>query len=571
MGLDMAKQDKQKETGQTEKGQGLLGRLFRTWKKEDPISASGLPEGATSYTGSKHPFLPGQGNPGDDNPPTSSGLVTELAQLVHETPAFRQMSYDLLSFMANDATIDSALKMHLSHALSAKTDTGEIVFIESVSDAEDPIVNDLRDTFKDLINRDVSRWAYQAALFGVCYIRPYVKPGQGVVHIRHDYYTHPSRVKEFERAGLLVGYTCEHQRPHKTGGQLRLMEPWKLVSMKIPQYAVSDAAEPMRLNNEMFDIDDDDYMNESPVETQNYGTSLVIRAYAPWVDLHEGLIAVNAARRNSSKVDRFVGVNTGKDNPTKAAQYFNAIANQFNKTSRDRAKQSLKKGYISTVDTKLYPISSTGSGRIEIQTETSPVDITTIADIDYHTSRLCAALGVDKSLMGYTDDMTGGLGEGGFFRMSILAAIKANLIRQAVLEGLENLFEIHVAAKHNKIYPDGQKPWRITFNSLNTAIEKEEADSRESRINFAASVAGLMQMLDQEMQTVNIPEFFNWMFTDLLKVDEEQFKAMINTAKAENLDKEYDDSAVMDSALNVENPELKNLIYKTITEVFAND
>ena len=570
MARKQAKQDKDAEGSQGNKP-GLLGKLFRTWKKEDPVSASGIPEGATNYTGSKYPFLPGQNNPADENLKNSSGLIMELAQFVHETPAFRQMAYDLLSFMANDATIDSALKMHISHALSAKTDTGEIIFIESVSDAEDPIVNDLRDTFKDLINSNLSRWAYSAALYGVCYIRPYIKSGEGVVHVRHDYYTHPSHIKEFERAGLLVGYTCEHQRAHKTGGQIRLMEPWKLIGFKIPQYTVSDAAEPMRLNNEMFDIDDDDFMNESPVETQNYGSSLVIKAYAPWVDLQEGLIAVNAARRNSSKIDRFVGVNIGKDNPTKAAQYFNSIANQFKKTAQDRAKQALKKGYISTVDTKLYPISSTGSGRIEVQTEHSSVDVTAIADIDYHTSRLCAALGVDKSLMGYTDDMTGGLGEGGFFRMSILAAIKANLIRQAMLEGIENLFEIHVATKHGKVYPDGQKPWKITFNSLNTAVEKEEADARESRVNFAAGVAGLMQMLDQEMQTVNTPEFFNWMFTDLLKVDEETFKAMINTSRSATPQDEHDDGAVMDSALSGATPELEQLIYKCITEVFGNE
>lgn len=435
---------------------GLLGRLFSGWKKEDPESAAGLPEGSSSH-GSITPFLPG-GRPDNDDVHSASGLIMELGAFIHESPTFRQLAYDLLSYMSHDSTIDSAIKMHLSHALSAKTDTGEIIFIESVSDADDPIVEDLRNTFKDLVNNNIQRWAYQAALYGVSYIRPYVKQGEGVVHVRHDYYTHPSHVKEFERAGQLIGYTCEHQRSVEKRGNIKLMEPWKFIGFKIPQYAVADKTEPMRLNGELFDIDDDEFMSESPVETQDYGSSLVLRAYSPWIDLQEALIAINAARRNSSKKERFVGVNIGKDNPKKAAQYFNAIADQFKRTTQDRAAQALRKGYISTTDTKMYPIASTGSGRLEIHTEDSTVDITAIADIEYHTSRLCAALGVDKSLMGYTQDMSGGLGEGGFFRVSILAAIKANLIRTAMLEGLDKLFKVHVAAKHGKVYPDGKSP-----------------------------------------------------------------------------------------------------------------
>lgn len=109
------------------------------------------------------------------------------------------------------------------------------------------------------------------------------------------------------------------------------------------------------------------------------------------------------------------------------------------------------------------------------------------------------------------------------------------------------------------------------FNSLNSAIEREEADARESRINFASSVAGLIQLLDQELQTVNKPEFFNWIFTDLMKVDEEKFKAMINANKANTEGNDDYDDPLMDSALGEGDEKIKQLIYKCIAEVFENE
>lgn len=50
--------------------------------------------------------------------------------------------------------------------------------------------------------------------------------------------------------------------------------------------------------------------------------------------------------------------------------------------------------------------------------------------------RLGGALGVDPSLLGFGDMLSGGLGDGGFFRVSVLAAVKANLIRAAIRDGL---------------------------------------------------------------------------------------------------------------------------------------
>ena len=290
--------------------QGRLRRLFRGRKDQDAhIEAGGLPvQDGGGFGNALNQIL-------DDK---ELGGTGEYSKLARQFPVNRMEQYIELDKMASDPTIDSALKMHVAHALSAKTDTGEIIFIESATDEEDPIVEDLRSALKDIFNQNLTDWAYAAGKYGVSYVRPYGKPGLGVTHIRHDYYTHPTFVREYERAGLLCGFTSKHQQ-HAKKGMIRLMEPWKIVAFKIPQKSVSTAVEPVRVRCAEFDLDHDDYMSEEPVESQSYGVSLIRTAHEPWGDLQDAILALKMARQNAGKKDRFVMVNVGQQVAQKAA------------------------------------------------------------------------------------------------------------------------------------------------------------------------------------------------------------------------------------------------------------
>lgn len=548
-----------------QKKQGIFKRLFAGRKEEDTTTdASGLPD----KSGFDEDFSNALKNILDNKELDDNG---EYEKLRHEFPCSRLGLYDALNMMAKDPMIDSAIKMHIAHALSAKTDTNEIIFIESATDEKDPIVEDLRNSLQGILNQNLNEWAFMAAKYGVAYIRPYGEHGKGITHIRHDYYTHPSFIREYERAGLLCGFTSKHQQAAKKG-MICLMDPWKLVTFKIPQKQTSTLVEPIRMKHAEFDLDRDDYLNEEPIETQHYGTSLISTAFDPWSDLQDAILALKSARQNAGKKDRFVTVNTGQETPQKAAKYFNTIANIIKRKSENSTKRAISKGYYNTVDNIIMPVWSSGSGRVEIQTETSDVNISSIEDVNFHVNRLASALGVDKSLLGFTDELSGGLGDGGFFRVSVTAAIKANLIRRAMLNGIQRLCEIHVAYKWGKVFPESDKPWRIVFNSLSTAMEQEESQARESRVNFATAVVALMQQLDPELNGFDSKVVNNWVFTDLLKMNEEKFKTMVATVKkqAEGNDENNTDDSIMDSA-NAELSEgkIKQIFYDCFSEVMG--
>lgn len=166
-----------------------------------------LPGGAVAYFPAAQP----------DAGTTSGGAnslgvyASEESKLVRRLPQERMARYAALEIMAEDPTIDSAIKLHMAHALSARSDTNQVISIESITDDKDPIVNDLRNSLQTRINRELNEWAYNAAVYGASYVRVYGARGKGITNIRSDYYTHPRFIKKFEKAGQLAGYTTTYQ------------------------------------------------------------------------------------------------------------------------------------------------------------------------------------------------------------------------------------------------------------------------------------------------------------------------------------------------------------------------
>ena len=443
-------------------------------------------------------------------------------------PENRLARYPVLATMVADPTIDSAIKLHVAHALSSKPGTNEAITIEAVDSENDPIVADLRNTFFGQINRNCQVWAYNAAIWGMWAVRLYGKPGAGVEMIRSDYYTHPRHLKIYERCGQLVGYTSAYQAPH--GGRIELIEPWKFATFKIPSYCTHIGLEPLRIGGKEMNLAADDFADEDIIETQDYGGSLVETAYGPWMDLLEAIVSLNASRKNASRMERLVGVNTGKLNPQRAALYLQTVAEQLQKVGEADANRSLLRGYVQTVVNHLVPIWGDSKGRLEINTIEGNPNIEAIADIDFAIKRLGSALGVDPALLGFGEMLSGGLGDGGFFRVSIMAAIKASLLRRAIAVGIEDIFNIHCAWKHGKVFLPEERPWKIVFNSTSTAMEREEMENVTERANTATLVASLLQMVDPESTAMDRHEFKRHLWVTLLKNDEDSFKTIFPEA-----------------------------------------
>jgi len=525
----------------------IWGQLFpgttSTDHQSSALAASAIAPPATAY----EDFLGGG---------IQSALATTAkdsdGKAIYELPKSRLERYGIYRAMAEDPTIDSALKMHVTEALSPRKDTGEIIAIESIGDEKNPIVLELRNALADILNSNCHFWAYNAALYGSYFARVYGDRGKGITNVRSDFYTHPKNIAAYERGGQIVGYVSTYQQAQ--AGGLRLLEPWKLIPIRIPLWQTPDV-EPLRIDANLFDLSSEDLDNEPIHESQNYGTSLIETAYVPWMDLQDAIVSLNMSRKNASRLERMVGVNTGKLDPRKAAEYLNVVAKQIHNANKADAERSLKRGFVQTVVNHLIPIFGDGRARLDINAIEGTPNIEALADIEFHVKRLGSAVGIDPALLGFGELLSGGLGDGGFFRLSIQAAIKAQMLRKAVSDAAMRLCDIHVAYKYGKVFLPNERPWRIVFNSVSTAMEREEQENMESRATFATMMGQLIQTTDPEFQTVDRPALHNYLWTDVMKVPEEKYAQIFPAKKAEAPQEEGgeeppEDDAMFESALD---------------------
>lgn len=519
----------QKKKGHEESA-GSLGQLYPAYPLVNAWEARmvDLPGSGASY------FHPGAAWGGSGAPQFTLGdvdLSAEESSLQHRLPADRVAKYQILEAMAESEVIDSAIKMHIGHALSCKSDSGEAILVEQVDDGkQDPIVADLKATLERLFNNELNEWAYKAAVFGTHFVRVYGRQGKGLLNIRSDYYTHARHIKKFEKAGQLAGFTTAYQGTSPTADkQIRLMPPWAFVEFQIPTWRDVDGIEPRNIGGVPVDLSIEEYETESVIESQSYGSSLIETAYAPWLDLLEAICSVNMSRKNAARLERLVGVNTGKLDPEKAARYTNMIASQMLNTDREMARQSWLKGYVQTVINRIVPVFGE-KGRLDINTVQGTPDITGLEDVNFHIKRLGAALGVDPSMLGFGDFLSGGLGDGGFMRVSIMAGMKAQALRRAIASGVQRLCELHVAYKYGKVFLPGEYPWKITFNSLSTAVEREEQEALEARAGIAGTLAGIIATLDQDFAVTDKRALMHF-FWGLLKKDDATFEQIFPAGK----------------------------------------
>ena len=139
---------------------------------------------------------------------------------------------------------------------------------------------------------------------------------------------------------------------------------------------------------------------------------------------------------------------------------------------------------------------------------------------------LGGALGVDPSLLGFGDMLSGGLGDGGFFRVSVLAAVKANLIRAAIRDGLNQICQIHCAYRYGKVYVPRTEPWSIRFNSVSSAIKREEAETQEKLAGIAGGIVQVLAAVDQDFSIADKREVMH-VACRMMHVSEDDFNAMV--------------------------------------------
>lgn len=428
----------------------------------------------------------------------------------------RQEIYDKWAQMEADPICSAGIKLLVTAALGGHETTGDIVFLEQRPGfdgaQQQDLVKAVRDDLADELNRIAYPVSYLAAVFGDAYARLY-SDNRGVQDIYIEELVRPALVQPFDRGTTTVGYavyTGERNFERLDATQMARMKLPR--TQWVPQYGVVEKA--MRLA-----ISQDD-LQAIPLMPAMAGGSLLYPAEGPYDNLAATLLGLVGQRWLDSIDEQMVSVNLSGMGKVMQDRFLTSITDML-KRSKSLAEQAVAGGrpvmerirhVIPIWDEKQVTTLSTpnGNGR---------ANSLSIDDVMMHARLLAGAIGVDLSMIGFADQLSGGLGEGGFFRVSAQAAESARIIRVALARMINHIIDIHTLKRYGVVYPPSARPWKVSFYGSISALEAERQKTLSDGMTMGMSLVQAMQGLKDLGADVNIMRAF---LTDVMQLDEEQ-------------------------------------------------
>lgn len=430
----------------------------------------------------------------------------------------RQLIYEKWSLMEGDPIISTALSLLVTSALGGHETSGGLVFIEKTPAAKkdkrmSAIVEEIAQDLGPLFDRVAFQLAYTGTVFGDSYARIYTD-SRGVVDLYVDEMVRPPLVQPFERGSRTVGFAIYTGEKHFERLDVSQMARMKMPRTQwVPQYGVLEKS----LRQAITENDVDGL----PVMPSMAGGSLLYNAEEPYDNLTASLLGLVGQRWLDSIDEQMVGVNMELMTEDQQERFMASVVNML-KNSKAHAEKAVKTGRP-VLERVRHVIPVFGEKQITTfgpaggsQGRSSSI---TIEDVMLHARLLSGAIGVDLSMLGFADQLSGGLGEGGFFRVSAHAAERSRVIRTSLSQTFNHIADIHTMRRYGVVFDSASRPWQINYFGSISAYEAEKQRTRADSMNAGMLLAQSMQMLkDMGASKEVMVEFL----TKTMMLDEEQ-------------------------------------------------
>lgn len=409
----------------------------------------------------------------------------------------RQMIYEKWSFMEGDPIVSTALMLLVTGALGGHETTGDVVFIEKTAAALKDvaiakIVDEIGKDIGPLFNQVAYTMAYNGAAFGDGYARPYLD-SRGLSDLYVGELVRPVVIQPYEQGNRTVGhiaYTGKRMLTKLSVEQIvRLKMPR---TVWVPQPSVVEKSYRMALEE-----DDPDNL---PLLPAMAGGSFLYQAEEAYDNLYQSLLGLVGQRWIDSMDEAIVTANCESMTLDQQTRFLKSITRMF-QSSKKRADDALKVGrpilekirhIIPVFGDKQVATISPANGGGSNRGRNIEID-----DVLFHAKLLAGALGVDLSMLGFADQLAGGLGEGGFFRMSAQAAERARLLRGALSDFFYRCIDLHTLHRYKMVFPANARPFNINFYGSISALESERQRTRGDAMNSGMSLVAAMQQLKE--------------------------------------------------------------------------
>ncbi|PVY62167.1 hypothetical protein C7440_1660 [Pusillimonas noertemannii] len=439
----------------------------------------------------------------------------------------RQSIYHKWAYMESDPICSTAMSLLVTTALGGHETSGQLVFVEKTPDAEKNkrvanVVDEISRDIGPLLNKVAFQTAYTGASFGDSYARIYADQS-GIVDLYIDELVRPQLVQPFERGSRTVGYAVyigERNFERLDVSQLaRLRMPR---TQWVPQHGVYEKS--IRIALKEDDID------ALPIMPSMAGGSLLYSAEEAYDNLSASLMGLVGQRWMDSIDEQMYGVNMDSMTKEQQEMFIKSVTGMLRK-SKELSETAVKNGRpVMERIRHLIPVFGEKQLiNVSGQTQTGRTNNISIEDVMLHARLLAGALGVDLSMLGFADQLAGGLGDGGFFRVSAAAAERARIIRVALSEFFNQIIDIHTYRRYGVVFPAGERPWTINFYGSISALEAEKQRTRADAMNSGMMLAQALQTMKELGASEQIMESF---LSRTMMVDDDQAKLFASIVNA---------------------------------------
>lgn len=410
----------------------------------------------------------------------------------------RQQIYAKYQQMMNNSFISTGLRLHVTAALGGHESKGEVLFIEcSPEAAKDPkkkaIVDEINDDLKDLLNKNIVSLAFNGIGWGDSYARIYSEEKQGVVDLICDEMVLPPLVQPFEQGSRTVGYVVG-TATNSSGIKLSTTQ---MVRVKMPRTVYTPQARVMQKAFKTVMLEDD--VNQLPYLPSLVGGSFLDGGVEEAYDNLMMALAGMVGQRIQDGLDEALLTLNMSDMSLEQQKVTMTNIGTMLTNSAQQAAQAIKQGRPLLGKLRhLIPIWSEKQ-LVQVQEGTGSKRSGTISieDVLFHAKQLSGAIGIDLAMLGFADLLAGGLGEGGFFRVSAQVAERSRMIRTAATQTVNDIIDIHLYKKSGLAFSAKDRPWVINYYSTISALEKERQDTKLAAMNTGGLlIQSLAQLKD---------------------------------------------------------------------------
>lgn len=406
--------------------------------------------------------------------------------------------------MSVQPIIFACLRLHLQNLFSMPENEKHALSIEpadlDISKEDGKLVDELQIKFQDFLDENIYNIVINTAIYGYEFLELFFENPEnskgGVADLSWGNID-PAKIYGYsDYFGNLIGWSID--APASNINDIHLSAE-NILHFKMP-IAIRNHTSNYPLNNYYNRRRNEPNYNlqsmEDPrlalYEINNYGTSCLFAAYEPYQVFQIGYKYLLQNRKASSVTEYFINAHVGTLDHINSNRFLDKLGEGFQRNDRLIQEEMSRYGGAKMIRKYNMVPTSGENGNVGVFAFNPETNINGIEDIKFTVAHLCASLGVDPGIIGFGETLSGGLGEGGYNRLSAIAGGISRQL-QTVAHTFNKVLKYHVYSKYGKLYNDDYCPWMLRFPAISNAYEVERMANLQSKIGVGIELVSLIQ------------------------------------------------------------------------------